>query len=122
MTSTTIKPINAIASDAGKNSMLPDMPPLANVCSPTEDIERWLTELTMHLFVPRSELQSRGLHWNDFPTTGISIKMPDGSLANFERAFHVPEEDNPLHIAVFTEDDGCHEMWLTPECSVNILV
>lgn len=100
----------------------PEIPPLADVCSPTEDIERWLPELTLYLFMPSIELKNKGFHWNNFPSTGVLIEKPCGETIAFVRAFHVAKEDDPLHIAVFTEDDGCHEMWLSPGCSVSILV
>lgn len=91
------------------------------VCSPTDAIERWLPELTMHLATPSTELKQRGLQWSHFPTTGVAIQMADGSLMEFHHAFHVPKEEDPFHIAVFTEEDGCHEMWLDAKCAVNIL-
>lgn len=102
--------------------IFPEIPPLADVCSPTEAIQRWLPELTLYLVTPSSELEKKGLHWNNFPTTGVIIEKLCGEIIAFERAFHVAKEEDPLHIAVFTEDDGCHEMWLSPECSVSILV
>lgn len=92
-----------------------------HVCSPTDAIERWLPELTLHLATPSAQLKDNGLHWGHFPTTGVAIQMPDGSQVQFERAFHVPKDEDPLHIAVFTEEDGCHELWLNPACLVNIV-
>lgn len=100
---------------------LPDIALTDHVCSPAEAIERWLPELTLHLATPSSELMDNGLHWGHFPMTGVAIQMPDGSQVQFDRAFHVPKDEDPLHIAVFTEDDGCHEMWLSPECSVVLV-
>lgn len=56
-------------------------------------IDQWLPELSLYLVTPSSALKSEGLQPIHFP----------------------------MHVAVFTKDDGCHEMRLTPDCSVNIM-
>ena len=105
-------------SELSNPPILSELPVFADVCSPTDAIERWLFELTLHLATPSLELQRGGLHWNHFPQNGVCVRMPDGSCLQFDHAFHVAKDEDPLHIAVFTEEDGCHEMWLNTKCSV----
>ena len=84
-------------------------------------IDQWLPEWSLYLVTPSSALKSEGLQPIHFPMNGVEIKREDGITMHFDEAFMVPKLHDAMHVAVFTKDDGCHEMRLTPDCSVNIM-
>ena len=84
-------------------------------------IDQWLPELSLYLVTPSSAVKSEGLQPIHFPMNGVEIKREDGITMHFDEAFMVPKLHDAMHVAVFTKDDGCHDMRLTPDCSVNIM-
>jgi hypothetical protein len=67
----------------------------------------WASELAAHFGRPVDDVLQQVRPWFDFPGGQLRIELMDGSIVQFEWAFHIASEAKRA-IAVFTEHCGHH--------------
>lgn len=67
----------------------------------------WAPELALHFERSVDDVMQKVRPWFDFPAGQLRVELMDGSVVQFNRAFHIVSEAKRA-IAIFTEHCGHH--------------